>query len=284
APGASRAGTAAEAPVYVIGTEVPVPGGETARAGLAPTPTSAADFVGTVETHRGLFHEAGLDDAWRRVIAVVVQPGVEFDSLTVHRYERSAAVGLTAALGSAPGLFFEAHSTDYQPTAALRELVEDGFAVLKVGPELTFTLREQLFGLEEIEAEIAAAPARSLPSARSRLRETVLAAMNADPRSWKGYYPEDARLAYCMTYAYSDRMRYYWDAPEVARAVETLFANLGGGELSLPLVSQHVPHIPPAADIPPGGSMARELVLRGIEGQLERYLVACGSSALAARR
>ena len=44
--------------------------------------------------------------------------------------------------GSVPrlrcGLVFEAHSTDYQPPEGLARLVSDGFAVLKVGPALTF--------------------------------------------------------------------------------------------------------------------------------------------------
>jgi D-tagatose-1,6-bisphosphate aldolase subunit GatZ/KbaZ len=262
-------------PVYVIGTEVPAPGGETRDHEAAPLPTAPARLRAMVDDQRRLFHEAGLEDAWTRIVAVVVQPGVEFDAFTVHRYDRNAAAPLTSALRGLPGLFFEGHSTDYQSTAALREMVEDGFVILKVGPEMTFTLREQLFGLARIEEETVE------EEARSRVRETVLAAMAEDPRFWKGYYPEDRSLSYCMTYAYSDRMRYYWNLPKVAASVAALFASLGTGEIPLPLVSQHIPHICPAADIGPGGRTARELVLRGIEAQLERYLDACGSRALA---
>ena len=265
-------------PVYVIGTEVPIPGGEAAHegAGKAPVPTSAADFRLTVELHRKLFSDAGLDDAWNRVIAVVVQPGVEFDALRIHPYRREAAAGLSRALESFPGLAFEGHSTDYQSTAALRALVEDGFAILKVGPELTFTLREGLFGLASIEAELLGG------SASSRLRETVLAAMQENPKHWMGYYPEGPSLAFCLTYAFSDRMRYYWDQPPVARAVRALFDNLAKVEIPLQLISQLLPHLGAAPDLPREARSAKELLLAGIENQLGRYLQACSPTDVSA--
>ena len=61
-------------------------------------------------------------------------------------------------------MVFEAHSTDYQTAGALRALVEDRWAILKVGPALTFALREALFALSAIEEELIAAPrARGCP-------------------------------------------------------------------------------------------------------------------------
>ncbi len=258
-------------PVYVIGTEVPVPGGETAAAGKPPRPTRESDFRRTVELHRQLFHYAGLDDAWTRVIAVVVQPGVEFDALTVHPYRRDAAVSLVQCLGEFPGLLFEGHSTDYQATEALSALVEDGFGILKVGPELTSTLREALFGLASIEEELGIGP--------SRLRATILEVMRADPRHWKGYYPEDESLSFCMTYAYSDRMRYYWGQPRVAQAVQTLLANLERIWIPPQLISQFLPHLESTPDLATG--KPRELLLMVIENQLERYHRACSPNTAA---
>jgi D-tagatose-1,6-bisphosphate aldolase subunit GatZ/KbaZ len=266
-------------PVYVIGTEVPIPGGEAAHdgAGKAPVPTRAADFRTTVALHRKLFEKAGLGEAWERVLAVVVQPGVEFDAMTIYPYRRDAAVELVRALGSFPDLVFEGHSTDYQSTAALRSLVEDGFAVLKVGPELTFTLREGLFGLAMIEEELLDGK-----DASSHLRETVLAAMQENPKHWKGYYPEGSSLSFCLTYAFSDRMRYYWDQPTVARAVRTLFDNLAGAEIPLQLISQFLPHLGASPDLPPEARSPKELLLEGIENQLGRYLQACSTTAVSA--
>src|SRR3546814_5159596 len=65
---AAHARVGGEPPVYVIGTEVPVPGGATeAIEGLAVTTPQAA--LATIEAHRQAFVAAGLDAAWQRVIA-----------------------------------------------------------------------------------------------------------------------------------------------------------------------------------------------------------------------
>ena len=259
-------------PVYVIGTEVPVPGGEAiaGTAGAAPAPTRPEDFRDTVVLHKQLFHEAGLDDAWSRVIAVVVQPGIDFDALTIHPYRHDPAAGLVGALADAPGLVFEGHSTDYQSTGALRALVEDGFAILKVGPELTFALREALFGLEAIEGALSGGKAGA-----SRLSATVFEAMQEKPQSWKGYYPEGDRLAFCMTYGYSDRMRYYWNEPRVASAVRKLLGGLDRVAIPPQLISQFIPHIGPVEDLPPAARSPKELLLRAVQARLLRYVRAC---------
>ena len=64
-------------PVYVIGTEVPVPGGALeALDHLQVTSPEAA--LETVEVHRRAFAARGLQAAFDRAIGVVVQPGVEW--------------------------------------------------------------------------------------------------------------------------------------------------------------------------------------------------------------
>jgi D-tagatose 6-phosphate 4-epimerase len=118
-------------PIYIIGTEVPVPGGaQHAVDSLEVTRPEAA--LQTVEVHRKAFSDAGLEAAFARAIGVVVQPGVEFASTEVIPYKPEKAVRLVAAMTSLPGFVFEAHSTDYQPAACLDALVRDGFAILKV--------------------------------------------------------------------------------------------------------------------------------------------------------
>src|ERR1700757_3791178 len=108
-------------------------------------------------------------------------------------------------LAQHPGLIFEAHSTDYQTPESLSALVRDGFAILKVGPGLTFAMRQALFSLAAIEDECVEA------ARRSRLRERVEAIMLAHPDQWRRHYPgttqEQRRL---RIHSYSDRMRYYW--------------------------------------------------------------------------
>jgi len=73
--------------------------------------------------HRAAFADAGLDHVWPRVVALVVQPGVEFDHLNVIDYEHAATADLRHVLDDEEHLVFEAHSTDYQRPGQLRQLV-----------------------------------------------------------------------------------------------------------------------------------------------------------------
>ena len=139
-------------PVYVIGTEVPAPGGIVSEGHVSVT--RAEDFRETVSLCKETFHKQRLQDAWTRVFAVVAQPGVEYGDREVHAYDRARAAELCAAARQEPGIVLEGHSTDYQKTEHLRQLVEDGVAILKVGPALTFALRECLFSMESMEQEL----------------------------------------------------------------------------------------------------------------------------------
>jgi D-tagatose-1,6-bisphosphate aldolase subunit GatZ/KbaZ len=233
---AAHARAGGEAPVYVIGTEVPVPGGATESIeGLAVTTPAAA--LATIEAHRQAFVAAGLEPAWQRVIASVVQPGVEFDHHDVIDYQPQKARALSQAIESVPGMVFEAHSTDYQTRDALDALVRDHFAILKVGPGLTFALREALWALDAIEREWIA------DSQRARLRDVVLATMRARPEYWQRYYhAQGDALAVDLQYSLSDRVRYYWPDPAIERARQKLFDNLRAEPPPIPLVSQFLPH------------------------------------------
>ncbi|WP_225812369.1 D-tagatose-bisphosphate aldolase, class II, non-catalytic subunit [Streptomyces spinosus] len=220
---------------YVIGTEVPTPGGAHETLGdLVPTTPEAART--TLEEHRKAFARHGLDEVWPRVMALVVQPAVEFDHLQVVDYRRELTEELRKVLDDEPAMVYEAHSTDYQTAEALTALVEDHWAVLKVGPGLTFALREALFALAAIEDELVPA------AERSRLAEVVERRMLAEPATWEGYYPGGAaeqRLA--RRYSYSDRMRYYWPDPEIEKAQARLLDNLSAVDIPLPLLSAHLP-------------------------------------------
>jgi D-tagatose-1,6-bisphosphate aldolase subunit GatZ/KbaZ len=197
--------------------------------------TTARELLGTVSLGAEAFRAAGLQQAWGRVFAVVVQPGVEFGDHGVQAYDRARAAGLCDAARSLPGLVLEGHSTDYQSPAALRALVEDGVAVLKVGPALTFAMREALFALEMVERELA-------PPEPSRLGEELERAMLTDPSHWRGYYRgAEAEQRLARRFSLLDRCRYYWTAPPVRRAVESLLANLRGQPLPWALVSQYLP-------------------------------------------
>jgi D-tagatose-1,6-bisphosphate aldolase subunit GatZ/KbaZ len=208
-------------PVYVIGTEVPTPGGAThSLDGLVITPPAAA--ARTLAIHHQTFLENGLGDAWKRVIAMVVQPGVEFDHDSVVHYQRAKAQPLVEwRQQHASEIVFEAHSTDYQLPDAYVELVHDGFAILKVGPALTFALREALDALAAIEELLIA------PDKQSRLLQAVEQTMTANPDAWQPYYQGSLRQQQLLRrFSYSDRVRYYWHYPEIAASFARLIYNL----------------------------------------------------------
>jgi D-tagatose-1,6-bisphosphate aldolase subunit GatZ/KbaZ len=254
---------------YVIGTEVPVPGGAHETLGeLQPTTRDAARA--TLQRQHQAVAAQGLDDVWPRVMALVVQPGVEFDHLRVVDYQRERTWELRQVLDDEPHMVFEAHSTDYQTIGALTALVEDHWAVLKVGPGLTFALREALFALAAIEAELVA------PADQSHLPEVVERRMLEAPSQWEGYYPgssDQQRLA--RRYSYSDRLRYYWPDQEVHSAQERLLTNLEAVDLPLPLISAYLPE--QYARIRRGELAAQphELVIDHVRDVLRAYTRAC---------
>ena len=262
-----------EPPVYVVGTEVPVPGGaQEALTELAVTEPEAA--TATIDAHFEAYRSAGLQHVWPRVIGLVVQPGVEFDHHRVIDFEASRAVDLARVVESQPYLVYEAHSTDYQTPANLRALVQKHFAILKVGPGLTFAMREALWALDTIEREWLGAE-RS-----SRLRETLKDVMTASPGSWRKYYLSTGRqLLLDQQYSLSDRIRYYWAVPAVDAALERLLANLDANPPPLTLLSQYLPLQFDAVRAGRLRPRARELVLHAVRHVLEQYSAACTDAA-----
>lgn len=224
--------------VYVIGSEVPAPGGES-EPGQPPAVTPIENVNCTLEAFRTAFAKQGLSAAWEKVIGLVVQPGVEFGDEVVFDYDRGKAKSLSSALPKHPYLAYEAHSTDYQPVSALEQMVEDHFAILKVGPWLTFAYREAVFALSAIEQELLE---RKKDVRRSQVREALDAAMLANPKYWKSYYhgDEDA-VSLARAYSYSDRCRYYWPEASVQKEIQFLVRNLSDLQIPLPLISQYLP-------------------------------------------
>jgi D-tagatose-1,6-bisphosphate aldolase subunit GatZ/KbaZ len=219
---------------YVVGTEVPVPGGSVEE--LEVSVTKPADAEESLELHRQAFAAAGLDGAWTNVIALVTQPGVEFGHEDVVDYESSKAQSLSRILENHPEIIFEAHSTDYQKPRTFAELVEDGFSLLKVGPALTYAMRQGIFALLQIEKEL-------LPVNRqSHLEEVLLIAMQQHPEHWKEHYlGTDQELHRMLIHSYSDRIRYYWTLPEVQSAVDRLISNLNSYSIPLTMLSDYLP-------------------------------------------
>ncbi len=217
--------------IYIIGTEVPIPGGETEEPDALDV-TSVARFRDTIETHREAWDAQGLNAAWPRIVSVVTQPGVDFGHSSIYPFVPEKAEPLRKAILAEEGLTFEAHSTDYQSTDALSDLVRNHFFFLKVGPELTFRFREAVWALAAIQDEIGGGPSTGI-------RDVIQRRMDAKPDYWRPYYggtAEEQRIL--KTYSYSDRIRYYWSDPEVAAALDLLLRKLSDGPIPQTLVSQ----------------------------------------------
>ena len=223
----------AQKPVYVIGSEVPIPGGTQEQETMQIT--SPADCESTIKTFFSAFEAAELTDVWQRVVGVVVQPGVEYGSHDVVQYDRELAKPLHTVLERHPQLCFEAHSTDYQTREHLHQLVEDGFLILKVGPALTFALREALLTLDRIDAEI-------YPDAPSGYRAALEKTMAEKPGQWKKYYHGSAaEQRFDCIYSLSDRQRYYSAEPAVHDALEHMLGRLRETAIPEALLSQYMP-------------------------------------------
>ena len=222
-------------PVFVVGSEVPIPGGaQEAEDSLAVT--SVAAFKDTVATYKRVWEEEGVGEGMNDVIAVVVQPGVEFGDDQVFLYDSAAAAELCAALKEFPEVCFEGHSTDYQSPACLKAMVEDGIAILKVGPALTYGLREALFSMSLMENELV--PAEE----RSNFIDVLENTMLANPGNWqKHYHGDEKQLHLARKYSFSDRARYYMGQPEVLKAMDKLFTNLDTYKIPLNMLHQYMP-------------------------------------------
>jgi D-tagatose-1,6-bisphosphate aldolase subunit GatZ/KbaZ len=245
---------------YVIGTEVPVPGGARGRKECIEV-TAVEDARGTIAAFQAAFERERVAAAWERVIALVVQPGVEFGDDFIHAYQPEAARQLSQFIEGQP-LIFEVHSTDYQTKSALRSLVRDHFAILKVGPALTFAFREAVFTLAMLENELFGV------SARSNLIRVIEETMLAHPEHWQKYYAGTERQqAFKRKSSLSDRIRYYWTQPEVQAACRRLMENLGDHVLPPSLLNVYVGRT---------GLTARQVVELHIDRVLHEYAAACG--------
>ena len=265
----TAAGVAATSPRYVIGTEVPVPGGSVAE--IEHLEVTRPDAVAaTLEAHRKAFAAVGAAAAFDAVIAVVAQPGVEFDDRNVVVYQPELATELSGALAGMPGIVFEAHSTDYQPVESLAKLVADGFAILKVGPALTFALREALYALDEIATALS--PAWSEHSLVSAMEKEML----DHPGYWQPYYrgtPDEQRVL--RHFSYSDRIRYYWASPGPQEAVRHLLAHLNETRIPAPLISQFLPTLYARVTSGALDPAPEALVLASVGDVLDVYANAC---------
>ncbi|WP_108815538.1 class II D-tagatose-bisphosphate aldolase non-catalytic subunit [Loktanella sp. Alg231-35] len=195
--------------LFVVGTEVPPPGGARADEEGDIPPTDPAAARATLDAHDQAF-----GDMAPLIGGLVVQPGVEFSPTAVHHMPLDRDPGLIDSIADRPGVCLEAHSTDYQNPAVFPRLAELGFAFQKVGPALTFAYREALYGLDQLRDPLGG------------LQSAMEAVMLADPSKWQNHYEgSDAALYQQRHFGLADRIRYYWPTVEAQSAVTDLLSS-----------------------------------------------------------
>ncbi len=225
-------------PLYVIGSDVPIPGGAQQKLNTVHV-TPVSEVKTTIAVTFEAFKKAGLEDVWPRVKAIVVQPGVEFDQQHVFDYQPQKVSALRQFIETEKQFVYEAHSTDYQLVTSLKQLVEDHFVILKVGPALTFAFREALFALAFIEKELSNLHKSLQPSQLLEITDQIMTKM---PQHWQNHYKGNkAELHFARLFSFSDRIRYYWSQKEIQLAINRLFNNLQKYAIPLTLLSQFLP-------------------------------------------
>ncbi len=248
--------------LYIIGTEVPIPGGETKiLEGLAVTKPEAA--LRTYELHQAAFAKRGLEAALACVIGIVVQPGVDFGNSQIFAFDNAKAAKLASTIQQIPNAVFEAHSTDYQTPQALHDLVASHFAILKVGPELTAAYREAVVAMACIEDRMPIA-------IKSNIMSVIADVMNADPKYWQGYIASDNRADLLKIYGLSDRIRYYWPDSAIQDALKILHTNIDGASGEIGLIAQFA-NLPERRTL----SLSQEIIQARVGAVVNKYSSAC---------
>lgn len=253
---------------FVIGSEVPLPGGVPAEEAHV-TVTDVSTIQETLSAVQAAFQKASLTHLLDQVIALVVQPGVEFGDDFVLEYRPDNSRALARWIESQGSLVFEAHSTDYQTRENLGAMVRDHFAILKVGPALTFAFRQAVFALAHIEEHLCTS------KEQSHLWQVIEQVMLENPQYWKNYYEGPPReQALKRKFSLSDRIRYYWSNPSIQIALETLLSNLKDKTIPIGLLKQYCPHLhlsPTSVAAP----LPHQIIEASIRAVLEDYLSAC---------
>jgi D-tagatose-1,6-bisphosphate aldolase subunit GatZ/KbaZ len=252
--------------IYVVGTEVPIPGGETTPL-AAHAVTPAANVHRTIDLHRKAFASLGLDDVMNRVVAIVVQPGVDFNNNEILRFDRNAAAPLVQALVEHPTIAFEGHSTDFQSEAALAGLVDSNFAFLKVGPELTFAFREAVFAMALMDGAFAGLGDSSVVRALEEV-------MDADPSEWRSYVAEGDSAREDRLFGLSDRVRYYWGREPVRAAVNAQMTRIDSRKVSPGVLHQFM-HAVTNDKLP--ALLSKRVIHAKVQEVVRRYRNAAGA-------
>jgi len=150
--------------------------------------------------------------------------------------------------------------------------VRDHFAILKVGPGLTFAFREAVFALAMIEDFLFS------EAERSNIVRVLDEVMVQHTGYWKKYYQGDeGQQVFKRKFSFSDRIRYYWTDQNVQGALERLLKNLRRQAIPLSLLSQYLPRQYERVRAGEIENQPHAFLLDRVMNVLEDYAFACGN-------
>jgi D-tagatose-1,6-bisphosphate aldolase subunit GatZ/KbaZ len=260
--------------IYIIGSDVPPPGGakitdESNNEIIHITSKESIEM--TLFYTNKYLNEIGLSDVKEKIAAIVVQPGVEFNNDSVDIFEISKAKEQVNFINNLYKIVYEAHSTDFQPEESLKQLVKNHYSILKVGPWLTYAYREALIGLENIEEILFES---GLIDSRSEVTSMLTNVLYKNNKYWKEHYKPEDRIN--LIYSYSDRLRYYWNEPEIMNSVNKLIANLSQIHIPEILISQFLPNQYSEVASRKIENNPKEIIKSKIKEVLDKYSKSCG--------
>ncbi|PMQ01042.1 MAG: hypothetical protein CBR30_08090 [Dictyoglomus sp. NZ13-RE01] len=217
-------------PIYVIGTDVPRPGGNISE---KPKVTPNSEIYEMIDAFKKELSKNSLDKVWDRIVAIVVNLGIEFGDENIYEYSSEETKELITVLDSNKDLVFEAHSTDYQPLKSLKEMAKNGVGIFKVGPALTFAYRSALFSLAHIEKIL-------FKNSTSNFIETLFSLLKEDNRFYKEYYGENIDINK-VVFSFLDRWRYYYENEKIQNSLKMMFKNFEDKNIPLPLIYEYFP-------------------------------------------
>jgi len=219
---------------------------------------------------------AGLPEIKERLLAVRISLGPGYNGEKVIPFDSSLLKELGGCTYNSKGMMLEALQTDFQSRDMLDRLVNNHFALLSVGPELTYTLREALFSLAMMENEtMIGKPGVYLSNFIIELDR----AMQSAPQHWQKYYTGNGfEQLIARKYSLYDRSRFFWEDKNVRKMKKRLYDNMVKYPVPLTVLRQFMPRQYERVTAGKIENKPDALVMDAVRCALRRYSCACGWS------
>ena len=217
---------------------------------------------------------AGLPEMKERLLAVRIFLGAGYNSEKVIPFDSPLIKELGECVYRDKPVVMEVLHTDFQPKTVLNQLVDNHFAFLSIGSELTYTMREALFSMARMENEtMVGKPGVYLSNFIIELDR----AMQLAPRYWQKYYTGNGfEQLVARKYSLYDRSRFFLEDKEVRKMKKRLFDNLIEYPVPQTVMRQFMPR---QYERVAAGELENKpdvLMMDAVRHALSRYSRACG--------